>query len=142
MLILHEIDRYMYISICPITIIATSLIILTFFKYPGTRNSPGDLLLAISLCEFALNVHWLISSIYAVAEGGEAPLSRGDFCIFNSVFSIPTGILDFAYNFLLNWYVSSSLKHSLKGYSPNTKMWHWLMVLSAVGILIGFEISG
>lgn len=69
-LILHEIDRYLYMIICPITLCASSFIIFTFIKYPGIRNSPGDLLLAISLCEFLLNLHWFISSITTVAEGG------------------------------------------------------------------------
>lgn len=129
----------MYLIICPFTLLATSFIIYTFIKYPGTRNSPGDLLFGLSLCEFCLNLHWLVSSIYTFSNDGEIPDSNGIFCKLNSIISIPAGILDFAYNFLLNIYISLTLKNSLKGYAPKTYYWHILMVLLATAMIIIFE---
>lgn len=139
---MHEIDRYMYLIICPITLIATSLIIITFIKYPGTRTPPGDLLLAISLCEFTLNLHWMVSAIYAISEDGEPPDSSGTFCKINSVFSVPAGLLDFGYNLVLNGYVSFSLKHSLRAFAPNTKYWHAIMVICAIAFITVTEATG
>ncbi|KAL4511850.1 hypothetical protein ABPG72_012695 [Tetrahymena utriculariae] len=137
--ILHEIDRYLFIAFCPLTIMATSFIIYTFIKYPGTRNSPGDLLLGTSICELLLNFHWLMASIYNIRNDGENPDPDRLFCRLNSILSIPSGILDFAYNFILNIYISLTLKNSLKGYSPKTRYWHILMVFSAAIIIVIFE---
>lgn len=139
MIILHEIDRYLFVIICPLTLLATSFIIYTFVKYPGTRNSPGDLLFGLSICEFCLNCHWFMSGIYALANEGQSPDPNGSFCIINSIISIPSGILDFAYNFILNIYISLTLKNTLKGYSPKTRYWHILMILSATAIIVIFE---
>ncbi len=40
-LIIHVIDRYMFLIICPIAFICSTIIILTFILYKKTREPPG-----------------------------------------------------------------------------------------------------
>lgn len=78
-LIIHEIDKWVFVCLAPFAILSTLFIIITFIKYPTTRKPPGDIILAISVSDLILSLHWIISSGYMLKyETGPDP--AGAFC--------------------------------------------------------------
>ena len=65
-LILHEIDRYLMISLGPIAVLCSLFIILTFLIFGATRHQPQDIIFGISLSDFFLSIHWIMSSIFMI----------------------------------------------------------------------------
>lgn len=98
----------------PVAIICTLFIIVTFIKYPTTRKQPGDIILAISISDFVLSCHWIISSSYMFKyETGPDP--SGAFCQANAVVSIIFGTTEFLYNCCFCCYVVLVIRNNLKG---------------------------
>ena len=76
---MHEVDRWVFVLLAPFAILSTLFIIITFIKYPTTRKQPGDIILAISLSDFVLCMHWIISSGYSF-HYNIGPDPDGAFC--------------------------------------------------------------
>ncbi|KAL4506845.1 hypothetical protein ABPG72_001266 [Tetrahymena utriculariae] len=132
-LIIHSIDKWVFLILAPFAILSTLFIMLTFYKYPTTRKQPGDIILAISISDFVLCVHWIISSAYSLYyEIGPDP--DGAFCQSNSFFSVAAGTTEFTYNCCFCLYVIFVIRNNLKGQVIPQKIFH--LACGGITILI------
>lgn len=117
----------------PIAIVCTLFIIVTFIKYPTTRKQPGDIILAISISDFVLSCHWIISSTY-MFKYNTGPSPSGAFCQTNAFVSTLAGASEFLYNCSFCFYVIFVIRNNLKGQTIPQKYFH--IVCSGLAILI------
>lgn len=113
-LIIHAVDKWVFMLLGPIAILSTLFIVITFIKYPTIRKQPGDIILAISLSDFILCMHWISSSAYAI-NYSTGPDPDGYFCQINSFFSAAAGTTEFMYNCCFCLYVIFVIRNNLKG---------------------------
>jgi tellurite resistance protein TehA-like permease len=52
--ILHDIDRYVFLVFCPIAIVIQIIFILTFLKYKLLKNTPEDIIFALIIVQMVL----------------------------------------------------------------------------------------
>lgn len=112
---LRWIDSIVFISLGTVTFFSTLFIILTFIKYPQAREPPGDIILGISISEFVLTIHWMVSAGRFLAYPDEPPESDGSFCQANAYISMIAGAFEFLYNCCFCIFVIFKIKSDLKG---------------------------
>ena len=142
---LRWIDSIVFVTLGTVTFISTSFIILTFIMYPQTREPPGDIILGISISEFILTIHWMVSACWFLYDPIHPPPSDGAFCLVNSVFSMIAGTFEFLYNCAFCIYVIFKIKNVQKGGSQRRDVYHIVCFLINFGLImyIGFtEILG
>lgn len=96
-----------------LSLILSFILIVGFLRYKKLRESPGDLVLMISIGGFLLSCHWVISAVYS---GHLLPdLSNDpDFCIPNAIVSVACGSLIYLYNVIYCIYCIASLQNVLR----------------------------
>ena len=120
-----------FIVLCSFSWIGSGLLIVGFLKYKKLRTSGGDMVFGISVAEFILNTHWIISSIFSKDFPGTPDLSTDcTFCFANSIFSVFAGFLEFLYNVFLCRYLMKFLQTSHK--EVTTKKYHIITILAAI----------
>ena len=121
---LRWIDSVVFLSLGTVTFFSTSFIILTFVKYPQAREPPGDIILGISISEFILTVHWMVSAGWFLTFPNDPPRSQSKFCQINSVISMLAGTFEFLYNCAFCIYVIFKIKNVLKGGTIRRDVFH------------------
>lgn len=61
-LVLHLIDRYLYLILCPILIVLECVTFAIFAQHKQLRERPGDIIMGILLTSIILNVHFLATA--------------------------------------------------------------------------------
>lgn len=137
---LRWIDSIVFVSLGVVTFFSTLFIILTFVKYPQMREPPGDIILGISISEFVLTIHWMISAGRFLTYPDEPPESEGTFCKTNAIFSMMAGTFEFLYNCCFCIYVIFKVKSVLKGGTIKRIYFHILCfsITLILMIILGF----
>lgn len=104
-------------------VICALFIILTFITYSNTRKAPGDIILAISISDLILCLHWISSSVYAI-KYDRAPNPTDLFCTMNSIFSTFSVSAEFMYQCCFCLYLILTIRHFLKGTVFKQKIFH------------------
>lgn len=127
------------LAIC--SFLGSGLLILGFLLYKKLRTSGGDIVFGISVAEFILAGHWMISSFYSPDFPGGKDLSTDcTFCYVNAVFSVFAGVLEFLYNIFLCRYLLNFLRSSHK--EVRTRHYHISAIVCAVAGVIIFALMG
>ena len=139
---LRWIDSIVFLVLGSLTFLSTSFIILTFIKYPKMREPPGDIILGISISEFVLTIHWMVSSGYFLTFPYDPPKSNGKFCQANAIFSMSAGSFEFLYNCAFCVYVIWKIKNVLKGGTIHQRYFHIVCWVITIALMIGLGASG
>lgn len=62
MLILHAIDRWAFLTVCPVLLVFQVLFLVTYKQNPQLLVKPGNIFCGIVVIELALNVHLLANA--------------------------------------------------------------------------------
>jgi 1-phosphatidylinositol-4-phosphate 5-kinase len=92
---------YIFLFTTPFSISFSLFIIWTYFKYKECKIQPGDLMLGISISDFVLSIHWLVSALFSKYGPFKHTIHdiRGSlFCKINAIFSTAAGVNSFLYN--------------------------------------------
>ena len=98
---MSKVAYYVFIFTTPFSILFSFFIIGTFFKYKECRVQPGDLMLGISVSDFFLSIHWLVSALFSKHGPFKHVISNmadSAVCKVNSIFSTGAGVNSFLYN--------------------------------------------
>ncbi|KRX00481.1 hypothetical protein PPERSA_03214 [Pseudocohnilembus persalinus] len=102
-LTIFPLDRVIILVLGFFSCLSSLFIMVTFYKYKECRKQPGDIILAISISELILNIHWISMTLFDWIQG-QGPLSQSDFCQIESAFSISAGTSEFIYNILFCYF--------------------------------------
>lgn len=134
---LRWIDSIVFITLGSVTFLSTSFIILTFIRYKEARAPPGDLILGISIAEFVLTIHWMVSAARFLTYPDEPPKSNSSFCKANAVISMIAGAYEFLYNCSFCLFVTWKIRSVLKGGTLRRDVFHIVCFLICLCLMIG-----
>ena len=134
---LRWIDSIVFLTLGTITFCSTSFIILTFVKYKQTREPPGDIILGISIAEFVLTIHWMVSAGRFLSYPNEPPKSGSTFCFANSIISMTAGTYEFLYNCCFCLFVIYKVRSVLKGSAIRRDIFHILCLIITLCLMLG-----
>ena len=126
----------------------TFLAILAFYRYKQMREQPGDIIFCLSVSDFILSLHSVIIAIDNWDNGQTNP--AGDFCMFYGTISTLSETTSFAYNVCICWFISVSVKNSLKSAKIPRLAFHFVSItggisytlVSIIGDHIGMSLFG
>lgn len=116
--------------------IGSFLLIIGFIVFKSLRKPPGDIIFGISVAEFILNTHWIVSSIFVKSA------NNCTFCVGNAVFSVTAGFLEYFYNISLCVFLIQSLRNAIKPSRVFKKTFHIVSISIALLGLIFLASSG
>ena len=133
----HWIDAIILVIFSPLALIAISILIISFIKYPQLRKQPGDLILAISISEFILCCHWFAGSIRFLIDTDSPPESGGIFCRINAFFGVFAACSEFLYNCAFSIFLIYKMRNILTKTDIPKFIFHALcLLLSALFIIV------
>lgn len=134
-------DSIIVMILSCLSLISTSFVIMTFILYQEMREPPGDILLGISISEFILTLHWMISSGYFFLCPEEPPKSASPFCFWNSVFGLMAGTAEYVYNCIFCIFLIWKISSFLKGKNPKNFILHLLAIsiIAALFLILFFQ---
>lgn len=110
---LDPFDTYTYLIVGSLSTVASGLLFLAHVRWPELRKPPGDLILMISLAEFLLSMHYLLSAINTswITTGY---LDDSLFCKANGYVAIAAAHSDLLYNLCFLIHMLLALKYAAK----------------------------
>ena len=134
---MHWIDAIVFIIGGVLALFLSATVIFSFIKYKKMREPPGDLFFAISISEFFLTCHWMISSGYFMTYPNDPPKTDSNFCQGNAYFSLGAGTLEFSYNCCFCLFLVFKIRNILKGKTFPNWVFHILcFVILTLVVLI------
>jgi hypothetical protein len=134
---LKSIEVYTYLIIGSMSTITSLLFLISHIRIKQLRQQPGDLILMISLAELILTVHWITSAIFTQQISGNEDLNykeKSRFCLIQSLFAVPSAILEVTYNLNFLLYILFKLNSSVeKKFVPT---WHFHIFSILVSALV------
>lgn len=128
-------DSYAYIVVCPLNMIASTLLIIAHLWYKELRKHPGDLIVMIALSELGLSVHWFMSGVRSdfITKGYD---DEGAFCKANSYVAVIAASFDTIYNMAFLTSIVFQLQDTIKGKTIIKPWMYHVGVFVASSILI------
>ena len=127
-------DFVMFVTLNLISLFGSGVLCAGFLKFKKLRAPPGDIIFGISVGDFILSLHWIVSSIFSGHIGGIADLSNNcAFCVTNAVFSVTAGFLEYFYNVCLCFYLMQSLRNALKAARMYKRTFHVVSITCSLG---------
>ena len=133
-------DKIIIQVISPFSLISSMLVILFYIKFPGTREQPGDIILAIAVSQLFLIIGYLCTSIYNTyipidlnQIGPEVPMppSFSTFCTITGYMIVLSFCAEFLYNICFCVFFIVIIKNVLKSkkstIQAGTKRSGWCM---------------
>lgn len=133
---LKFIDALIFVIFGPIAAICCILLILSFIMYPELRNQPGDILLAISISELVLSIHWTVSASRYFYHNMNPPNNDSIFCFTNAVVAMGFGSLEYLYNYSFSIFLIFKIRNILKEKTIPKFVFHVISVLIVAGVLL------
>ena len=114
------------------SLILSCILIIGFLKHKKLRESPGDIILMISIGGLFLSCHWVLTGLFSGHIFDD--LSNNDyFCLSNAVVSVFCGSMIYLYNIAFCVYLMASLRNVLKASIVPRKILHFTSISLSAG---------
>lgn len=123
-----------FVILAPICAFLALLMLIIHVSFRPLRESPGDIIIAISISDFLLAVHWIIT--YWMPES-----RSGCSCLANGIFTVFVGLLDFLYNVCFVMYLKQTLRYVLTKVKIMKPAYYHGIILSVSAVSVLYLIA-
>ena len=130
-------DALFILILSPFSLFSLLFVILTSFYYKSLLDSPGDIILALSINEFLkITIYFLNALYYFLEENG--PLTNSAFCQLTGSFLVISQYIEDYYNLVFCLFILIKIRYLLKEAKIPQILYHLLLVLAiiAIGVLL------
>ena len=124
-------DAIMILGISPISIFCVFFVIITSFYYSKLLDSPGDIILALSINEFVKIITYIINACYFFIYD-EGPLTNNSFCQLTGSLLVVANYIEDYYNIIFCLFILLRIRYILKEVKIPPFIYHGLLVLAII----------
>ena len=136
-----ETDSLFIIILAPFSFLAVIFVIVTSFYYPKLLESPGDIILALSINELLKLTTFLINAIYYLMyETG--PLNNSSFCQLTGSILVVVQYVEDYYNIIFCLFILLRIRYLLKEVQIPPIIYHIFLVLFIITMVILLKYYG
>lgn len=128
-------DTYSFVILGSISAITSGLLFVAHLRWKELRKPPGDLILMISLAEFMLAMHYLLSGIRTSWISEHYP-DDSLFCLINSYVAIGSANADVLYNMCFLVHMMISLRNAAKKEMCTPRYSYHVVTLSLTALVL------
>lgn len=129
-------DQVIFLFGGSIAILASSFLIIGYFRFKKLRKQPGDLILGISISDLILSIQWIILALFPEDVNDSA------FCTTIGLFGTFAGYNEYMYNVMFCIYLIVSLKNALTQSKIPRKFFHIFNIGFSVLAVIFLYLKG
>ena len=106
-------EFWIFITLGWIAWFGSLLLIAAFFRDKKVREQPGDIILGLSLSDFGLTTHWIVSAIWS-GHWAEDLSHNATFCTINAFISLGSVSLEYCYSISLYFFLVKRMGNTLR----------------------------